>query len=195
MANLSGVRIGCAMTGSFCTFDRTFAVWEELRRAGAELLPIMSFNAYELSTRFMEAEEARRRFREITGKLILHTLPDVEPLGPKKLVDLLIVLPCTGNTLAKLARGIADTPVTLAVKSVLRNGSPVLLGVSTNDGLTRNGESIGILAREKHVYFIPYGQDDSEHKPGSLVADFAQTAQAAEAALRGEQMEPRLTRG
>jgi len=187
--------IGFALCGSFCTLEKAIGALEELAERYASIWPVMSEVTACTDTRFGQAARFRERVEELCGKKIITTVKEAEPIGPQKLLDALVICPCTGNTLAKLARGIADTPVTLAVKSVLRNGSPVLLGVSTNDGLTRNGESIGILAREKHVYFIPYGQDDSEHKPGSLVADFAQTAQAAEAALRGEQMEPRLTRG
>ena len=150
MTDLRGVRIGCAMTGSFCTFSRAFQVWRTLRDAGADLMPIMSFNASSMDTRFFEAAEARRIFEEICGRPVIDTIPRAEPIGPKKLLDALAVMPCTGNTLAKLASGMSDTPVTLAVKSHLRNGRPVVLAVSTNDALGQNAQNIGRLLAAKH---------------------------------------------
>ena len=147
MTEWKSVRIGCAMTGSFCTFRKVFQAWQALAETGAALTPIMSQVAYESDTRFYPAAEARRIFREICGREIWHTIVETEPIGPKKLLDLLIIAPCTGNTLAKLAAGIADTPVTLAAKSHLRNGRPVLIAPSTNDGLGRNAENLGKLQR------------------------------------------------
>ena len=193
MADLKNVRIGCAMTGSFCTFKQTFDAWRMLRDAGAELVPIMSFNASSTDTRFYPAVEAIREFEEICGREVLRTIPQVEPIGPKKLIDLLIVAPCTGNTLAKLANGITDTPVALAAKSHLRNGRPVLLAVSTNDALGASAQNIGRLLNAKHVYFAPFGQDDPEHKPNSAVAHFEKLPEAALLALQGEQFQPILT--
>ena len=192
MRELSGVRVGCAMTGSFCTFAATFAAWEALRGEGAELYPIMSANAWQLDTRFYKAEEARRWFMEITGREIWHEIPQVEPIGPKKLLDLLIVAPCTGNSLAKIAAGIADTAVTMAVKSHLRNGRPVLLAVSTNDGLAQAARNIGTLLATRHMFFVPVRQDDCEGKPKSLVADMGLFPEAAREALSGRQPQPVL---
>jgi len=192
MGQLGGVRIGCAMTGSFCTFTQAFAAWQKLADMGAELFPIMSENAYSLDTRFYPADEARGIFREICGKDIIHTITQAEPIGPRKLLDLLIIAPCTGNTLAKLAAGIADTSVTLAAKSHLRNDRPVLVAVSTNDALGRNGGSIGKIFSEKNFYFVPFGQDDFSGKPTSCVAYFDRIAEAAEAALEGRQVQPLL---
>ena len=192
MMELKDVRIGCAMTGSFCTFRRVFQAWRALAEAGATLTPIMSQAAYELDTRFYAAAEARRIFREICGREICHTLVDAEPIGPKKLLDLLIIAPCTGNTLAKLAAGIADTPVTLAAKSHLRNGRPVLLAPSTNDGLGRNAENLGKLQAMRDFYFVPYGQDAPEGKPASLVSYFDRIPEAARGALAGCQIQPLL---
>ena len=193
MNDLRGVRIGCAMTGSFCTFKRTFAAWRMLREAGAELVPIMSFNAAATDTRFYPAAEAIAEFEEICGREVLRTISQVEPIGPKKLFDLLVVAPCTGNTLAKLANGITDTPVALAAKSHLRNGRPVLLAVSTNDALGASAQNIGRLLNAKHVYFVPFGQDDPEHKPNSAVAHFEMLPEAADLALQDRQIQPILT--
>ena len=152
----------------------------------------MSQAAYESDTRFYPAAEARRIFREICGREIWHTIVETEPIGPKKLLDLLIIAPCTGNTLAKLAAGIADTPVTLAAKSHLRNGRPVLIAPSTNDGLGRNAENLGKLQAMRDFYFVPYGQDAPEGKPASLVSYFDRIPQAAQGALEGRQIQPLL---
>ena len=192
MADLKGARVGCAMTGSFCTFSKAFRAFEALRAAGAELFPIMSDNAYALDTRFGSAAAMRARLREICGREIWHTLPDVEPIGPKKLLDLLILAPCTGNTLGKLACGIYDTAPTLAVKSHRRNGRPVLIAVSTNDALAGAAAGIGLLMNRKGTYFVPLQQDDFRAKPTSCVADFAQILPAAEAALAGRQLQPMI---
>ena len=185
-------RIGCAMTGSFCTFRKVFQAWQALAETGAALTPIMSQAAYESDTRFYPAAEARRIFQEICGREIWHTIVETEPIGPKKLLDLLIIAPCTGNTLAKLAAGIADTPVTLAAKSHLRNGRPVLIAPSTNDGLGRNAENLGKLQAMRDFYFVPYGQDAPEGKPASLVSYFDRIPQAAQGALEGRQIQPLL---
>ena len=191
--DLTDVRVGCAMTGSFCTFKRAFAAWRALRNAGAELVPIMSFNAASMDTRFYPAAEAVAEFEEICGREVLRTIPQVEPIGPKGLIDLLVIAPCTGNTLAKLANGITDTPAALAAKSHLRNGRPVLLAVSTNDALGTSAQNIGRLLNQKHIYFVPFGQDDPVHKPNSAVAHFDLLPKAAALALRERQMQPILT--
>lgn len=192
MASLTELRIGCAMTGSFCTFKQVFEAWRALRRTGAELVPIMSFNASQLDTRFMTASEAVDRFEEICGRPVLQTLADVEPIGPKKLLDALVIAPCTGNTLAKLAGGVADTPVTLAAKSHLRNGRPVVIAVSSNDALSGNAKSLGALMDRRHFYFVPFRQDDCLGKPNSLVADFTLIPDALREALSGRQLQPLL---
>ncbi|MCI6292007.1 MAG: dipicolinate synthase subunit B [Eubacteriales bacterium] len=192
MTEWKSVRIGCAMTGSFCTFRKVFQAWQALAETGAALTPIMSQAAYESDTRFYPAAEARRIFQEICGREIWHTIVETEPIGPKKLLDLLIIAPCTGNTLAKLAAGIADTPVTLAAKSHLRNGRPVLIAPSTNDGLGRNAENLGKLQAMRDFYFVPYGQDAPEGKPASLVSYFDRIPQAAQGALEGRQIQPLL---
>ena len=192
---LSGKRIGFAMTGSFCTFSQVFPAAEALARAGAQLYPILSDNAWSLDTRFFTADEVRSRLEAACGREIWHTLPQVEPIGPKKLLDLLVIAPCTGSTLGRLAAGIYDTPVAMAAKSHLRNDRPVLLAVSTNDGLSMSARSIGTLMAWKNVYFVPFGQDDPVKKPTSLVARMALIPEAAEAALAGRQLQPLLAAG
>jgi dipicolinate synthase subunit B len=192
MAKLEGMRIGCAMTGSFCTFEEAFGVWRTLKAAGAQLFPIMSDHAYSLDTRFYKARDARAIFEEICGREIWHTIPDVEPIGPRRLLDLMVIAPCTGNTLAKLALGIADTAATLAAKSHMRNGGPVLLAIATNDGLARNAKNIGALMAMRNIYFVPFWQDSPEGKPASVVARLDQLPAAAEHALSHAQIQPFL---
>ncbi len=187
---LKNRRIGFAMTGSFCTFARIFPEIGRLRKLGADIYPILSYNAFMLDTRFFPADEVRRRLSDLCGREIWHTLQEVEPIGPKKLLDLLIVAPCTGNTLGKLAAGIIDTPVTMAVKSQLRNSRPVLLAVSTNDGLGASARSIGSLMPLRDLFFVPYEQDDPQGKPASLVARMDLIVHSAAAALEGRQLPP-----
>lgn len=183
-------RVGFALTGSFCTFEQVAAQMQRMAENGWELFPVMSFHAYELDTRFGTAEHWRKRVQDICGREIIHTIQQAEPIGPKGLFDLLVVAPCTGNTLAKLAGGIADTPVTMAAKSHLRNGRPVLLAVSTNDALAGAARNIGQLMAGRHFYFVPMGQDAPAQKPRSVVADFSQIEAAAVAALEGRQLQP-----
>ena len=182
--------IGFAMCGSFCTFSKAFLQMQELVRLGYSVLPIMSQNAYSTDTRFGTAEEMIKKAEEITGEKVLHTAVQTEPLGPKKMCDLLIIAPCTGNTLAKLSLGITDTSVTMAAKSHLRILRPVLLCVATNDALGASAQNIGRLMNTKNVYFVPMKQDDCVKKPNSLVADFSKIPLCAEYALRKEQYMP-----
>ena len=189
---LEGVRIGCVMTGSFCTFSKVFDAWRTLRDEGAELYPIMSFNAGKLDTRFYPACKAVGIFEEIAGRKVWNTLEQVEPIGPKKVLDLLIVAPCTGNSLSKIANGITDTPAVLSVKSHLRNGRPVLIAVSTNDGLGQSMKNLGALMPVKNIFFVPFRQDDCVEKPNSLVADFSLLADSAVDALQNRQIQPVL---
>ena len=175
--------VAFAVCGSFCTLGAAVAQVEQLVRQGWELLPVMSYAASGLNTRFGRADE---------WKDVLDTLQDVEPLGPRQLARALVVAPCTGTTLARLAAGLSDTPVTLAAKSLLRVGCPVLLAVSTNDGLGASGENIARLMQRKHYYFVPYGQDDAAQKPQSLKADLTLLPAALEAALHGQQLQPVL---
>lgn len=190
--SLQNKRIGIAMTGSFCTFQKVFEALPALVEAGAQLYPILSFNAYSLDTRFYMAAEVRERLRFLCGNPVWHTIEQVEPIGPKKLLDLVIVAPCTGNTLGKLAGGIADTPVTMACKSQLRNGRPVLLCVSTNDGLAASAQNIGLLLNRKHIFFTPFYQDDPAKKPTSIVFDAQDLLPAACQALADQQLQPVL---
>lgn len=185
--------IGFAMCGSFCTFAKVIPQMQVLIDSGFNIQPIMSFTAYETDTRFGKAEDFHKQIQDICKKDIWHTLTDVEPIGPKKLLDLLIIEPATGNTLAKLASGIADTPVTLAAKAHARNGKPILIAVSTNDGLSGNAGSIGKLLGMRGYYFLPLRQDNSAQKPTSVVADFSLTHEYAVAALSGIQLQPMLT--
>ena len=191
--NLRGAKIGCAMTGSFCTFRPVFEAWRALRAAGAELTPIMSYNACSLDTRFYPAAEAVAIFEDICGRKLLNSIPQVEPIGPKKLLDLLVVAPCTGNTLSKIANGITDTPAAMAVKSHLRNGRPVLIAVSTNDALGASAINIGKLLNTKHIFFVPFRQDDPENKPNSAVARFEKIPESAAIALENRQIQPVFT--
>ena len=187
------MNIGFAMCGSFCTYSQIFPMLELLSR-DFSITPIFSNSASTIDSRFGCAEDHRETVAEICGKTPLCTIADVEPIGPKKLFDALIIAPCTGNTLAKLAHSIADTPVTMAAKSHLRNGRPVVVAVSTNDGLAGAAENIGKLLSRKHYYFVPFGQDDPVKKPASLVADFTLIPQTLEAALEGRQLQPVLLR-
>lgn len=187
---LNGRKIGFAMCGSFCTFEKAFAAMERLRLFGAELTPIMSFNAYALDTRFGTAAEMRSRAEGICGRKVIATIEGAEPIGPKRMFDLLIVAPCTGNTLAKLANAVTDTPVTMAVKSHLRNGSPVLIAVSTNDALSASAPNIGNLMSRRNYFFVPIRQDNPELKPTSAVADFSLIPQSAAYAIDYKQFQP-----
>ena len=187
------MNIGFAMCGSFCTYAEVFPIMELLTR-DYRVTPIFSNAAATVDSRFGTAAEHLQQATEICGKFPLKTIAEVEPIGPKKLLDALVVAPCTGNTLAKLAHSIADTPVTMAAKSHLRNGRPVVVAVSTNDGLAGAAENIGRLLAKKHYYFVPFGQDDPGKKPTSLVADFTKIPQALELALEGKQMQPILLR-
>ena len=183
--------IGFALCGSYCTYDRVFPVIEALCK-NHRVIPILSEAACTTDSRFGTAEQWKTRLEEICGAPPLHLVSQVEPIGPKGLLDILVIAPCTGNTLAKLSHSIADGPVTMAAKSHLRNGRPVLVAVSTNDGLAGAGENIGRLLARKHYYFVPFGQDDPMKKPTSLVADFSKIPQAIEAAMAGKQIQPLL---
>lgn len=176
------------MCGSFCTFSKVFPVMEALAQKH-NVIPIFSPAAYTTDSRFGTAQEHIRRAAEICGRDPLFTISQAEPIGPKKLLDALIVAPCTGNTLAKLSHGIADTSVTMAVKSHLRNGRPVVIAISTNDALATAAENIGRLLARKHFYFVPFCQDDPLEKPGSMIADFEKIPATVEAAITGKQLQ------
>ena len=183
--------VGFALCGSFCTYDRIFPVMEQLTKS-YDIIPIFSQSAYPTDSRFGTADDHIAKAEAICGKPPLHTLAEVEPIGPKRLLDALVIAPCTGNTLAKLAHSIADGPVTMAAKSHLRNGRPVVVAISTNDALGGAAENIGKLLARKHYFFVPFGQDDAFGKPTSVVADFSKIPQTLEQALEGKQLQPLL---
>lgn len=185
------IRLGFAMCGSFCTFK---LVLEELERLAKDydITPIMSQGAAFTDTRFGKAEDFRRRVAEICGREPITTIADAEPIGPRALLDVLVIEPCTGNTLGKLANGITDTPVTMAAKAHLRNGRPLVLAVSTNDALGASARNIGTLMNAKNIFFVPMRQDSPRGKPASVVADFFETAAAIKSALEGRQTQPLL---
>jgi dipicolinate synthase subunit B len=182
--------IGYALCGSFCTFDQSIAEMARLAAEGYDILPIMSENAYSTDTRFGKAIDFSDKVSYICGRQIIHTIKDAEPLGPKIKLDMLIISPCTGNTLAKMANGITDTAVTMAAKAHLRNGGPLLIALATNDAMSANLSNIGVLLNRKNVYFVPLVQDDPAQKPNSLVADFSMIGNAISAALAGRQLRP-----
>ncbi len=168
---------------------------EQIKARFARVVPIVSEVTADTDTRFGKAHDLMREMERICDHRVIATVKGAEPIGPQKLLDLLIICPCTGNTLGKLAAGVTDTSVTMAAKAHLRNERPVLIAPSTNDGLAASAASIGALLPRKYIYFVPFGQDDFEKKPTSLVADFSQVADAAQAALEGRQLQPLLLRG
>ena len=183
------MELGFAMCGSFCTFHKVFPVMKQLSKEN-HIIPILSHASACTDSRFGTSEEFEEMILKICGERPLHTIAQVEPIGPKKLLDALIIAPCTGNTLAKLSHSIADGPVTMAAKSHLRNDRPILIAVSTNDALAGAAENIGRLLARKHYYFVPFGQDNAEKKPTSMVADFSQIPQSLECAMEGRQIQP-----
>jgi dipicolinate synthase subunit B len=185
--------IGFALCGSFCTFSKVIPMIEELQEKGYSLYPIMSDAAYFTDTRFGTAQSFREKIETICKRNIIHTIYDAEPIGPKKMLDALVIAPCTGNTLAKLAGGIADTSVTLAAKAHLRNNRPIVVAVSTNDALAGAASNIGRLLATKNYYFVPMGQDDPQNKPTSVVAHFSKIPETLYAALSGNQIQPILS--
>ena len=186
--------IGFALCGSFCTHAKAMGALEDIRARWRNIVPIVSECTAATDTRFGTAHDLMREMERICDRRVIATIRDAEPIGPKQLLDLLIIAPCTGNTLGKLAAGITDSSVTMAAKAHLRNGRPILIALSTNDGLSTSAASIGELLRRKHIYFVPFGQDDPQGKPTSLSADFSLVADAAQAALEGRQLQPILLR-
>lgn len=186
------VSVGFALCGSFCTFSKAIAQMEKLVAKGYHVTPILSENAGSLDTRFGKAEDLRKYMKTVCGNAIIDSLVEAEPIGPKRMFDILVIAPCSGNTVAKLANGIVDSVVTLAAKSHLRNARPLLIGISTNDALAGAGKNIGTLLNYRNYYFIPMGQDAYTKKPRSVVADFELLIPAMEDALSGKQMQPIL---
>ena len=183
------MNLGFVMCGSFCTFNKALKEMEKLSLI-YNIIPIMSETAYFTDTRFGKAEDIRKRVEEITKNKILHTITDTEPLGPKRMVDMLLVAPCTGNTAAKIALGITDTSATMAVKSCLRINIPVVITLATNDALSASAQNFGKLLTRKNIYFTPLSQDDFINKPTSMVADFERIEEALNAAKEGKQLQP-----
>ncbi len=190
--DLTNKTIGFAMCGSFCTFKKAVDMLNVLSSTGAKIVPIMSEISYETDTRFGTALSFREEISRICSCDIIHTVKDAEPIGPKKLLDALVILPCTGNTIAKLNAGIADTSVTMAAKAHLRNQRPLIIAVSTNDALGTAAKNIGALMNCKNVFFIPLKQDDCFNKPNSIVADFSMLVPTIEMALENRQFQPIL---
>lgn len=189
--NLENKKVGFAFTGSFCTFEKTIQELEKLTQInGLEIFPIMSFNSYNLDSKFGSAKDFIKRIENITNNSIIHTIPDAEPIGPKKMFDILIVAPCSGNTIAKLSNDIIDTPVAMAVKSHLRNDRPVVIAISTNNALSGAAENIGRLLNRKNYYFVPFKQDNPISKPNSVVFDSTYIKRTLEYALDKEQIQP-----
>lgn len=189
---LVGKTIGVAMSGSFCTYENAFRELQKLVETGAQVQTIFSNAAQTIDSRFGEAQEFVKRAEKVTGRRPMLTIAQAEPIGPKSMLDLLIILPCTGNTIAKLANGITDTPVLMAAKAHLRNEKPLLLSIATNDALGMNMKNIGLLLNAKHIYFVPFGQDNPEKKPNSMIAHTELLCESAKAALEGKQYQPIL---
>ena len=190
--DLKNKNIGVIMTGSFCTFSKVIKQIKELVKKGANVIPIMSFNSYELDTKFGDARDIINEVEEITGKKIINTIQGAEPIGPKAMTDIMLIAPCSGNTVAKLANGIIDTPATMAAKSHLRNGNPLVIAISTNDGLSGSAENIGKILNRNNYYFVPFKQDNPITKPRSLVFDSKYIIPTLEKALEREQIQPIL---
>lgn len=190
--NLKGKKIGVALTGSFCTYEKVFPELQKLTDTGAELYPIFSDASRTITSRFGNPEMYLERIKTITGREPIMAIETAEPIGPGGYLDVLIILPCTGNTAAKLANGITDTPVLMAAKAHLRNNKPLVISISTNDGLGMNMKNVGLLLNAKNIYFVPFGQDDCVKKPNSLVSHTKLLIPVLEAALEGKQYQPLL---
>ena len=188
--SLSGKKIGVAITGSFCTYEKVFEELQKLTEEGAFVQTIFSDAAQSIDSRFGKAEDFIKKAEKITGNPPIMTISDAEPIGPGSLLDILVILPCTGNTIAKLANGITDTPVLMAAKAHLRNNKPLLISVSTNDALGMNMKNIGLLLNAKNIYFIPFGQDNPHKKPNSMIAHTNLLLPSLKAALEGRQYQP-----
>lgn len=189
---LKDKKVGFILTGSFCTFSQTIPEMKHILEEGAEVIPIMSANAEKMDTKFGKAQDFIEQIEKMTGKKIISTIQGAEPIGPKQLTDIMLIAPCTGNTIGKLANGITDTPATMATKSHLRNSNPVVIAVSTNDGLSGSAENIGKLLNRTNYYFVPFRQDNPITKPRSLVFDPKYIVPTLESALDREQIQPIL---
>lgn len=189
---MNRISVGFVMCGSFCTFSKAIEQMIVLKQLGFDVLPVMSYNAYTTDTRFGKATDINRKIEEICNRPIIHTIEQAEPIGPKKLTDVMVIAPCTGNTMSKLSMGITDTPATMAAKSHLRTMRPLILAVATNDALGASAQSIGRMMNTKNVFFVPFSQDNPEKKPKSVVAHFELIPQTIAAAMDGKQYQPLL---
>lgn len=187
---ISGKKIGVAFTGSFCTFAKTFEALSSLKEQGADLYPILSEKTQHVSCRFGDSDTFIQKIRTLCGREVITSIEEAEPIGPNDFLDILILLPCTGNTLAKLANGITDGPVTMAAKAHLRNEKPLLISLSTNDALSMNLKNIGLLMNTKNIFFVPFGQDNPTKKPHSMVANISYLIPALKEALMYRQYQP-----
>lgn len=188
--DLHGLVVGLALTGSFCTISDALAQADELTKEGINLIPIISDTVNETDTRFGSSEFFKTRLCEICGKEPISSIKEAEPIGPKKLLDALIIMPCTGNTMAKIANGITDTPVTMSAKSHMRNGRPVILAIASNDALAGNAKNLGALLNTKNIYFVPFSQDDPHTKANSLISEYSLVKETLQEALSGRQIQP-----
>ena len=187
---MQNITLGYAMTGSFCTLKASLSALEELAKYPIKIKPIMSETVYSTDTRFFKAKDLIEKVESLCGEKIIHNIVGAEPIGPKNLLDILVVAPATGNTLSKNALGITDTSVTMAIKAHLRNNKPVVLGIATNDALGGSAKNIGLLHNTKNIYFVPYRQDDPHSKNNSLICDFTLIPKTVETALKGQQLQP-----
>ncbi len=188
--SLNNTKIGIALTGSFCTYEKVFQEIERLIENDATVYPIFSDSSQTINSRFGKADDFLQKMKSITGKDPITTIEAAEPLGPQSYLDILVIIPCTGNTIAKLANGITDTPVLMAAKGHLRNGKPLVVSLSSNDSLGMNLKNIGILMNTKNIYFVPFGQDSPNNKPNSMIAHTNLLIQTIESALEGKQIQP-----
>ena len=187
-----GLKIGFALTGSFCTLSKVLTELEKLKEQNADIVPIMSEIVWTTDTRFGKAEDFKNKIMQITGKEIIHSIKGAEPIGPKNLLDALIIAPCTGNTISKIANAVTDSCVSMAAKATLRNSKPVIIAVSTNDGLSGSARNIGTLLNKSDIFFVPFGQDDPKGKPDSLVADMSKLTETLSLALQGKKLQPQI---
>ena len=187
-----GLKIGFALTGSFCTLSKVLTELEKLKEQNADIVPIMSEIVWATDTRFGKAQDFKNKITQITGKEIIHSIKGAEPIGPKNLLDALVIAPCTGNTISKMANGITDSCVSMAAKATLRNGCPVIVAISTNDGLSGSARNIGTLLNKANIFFVPFGQDEPNGKPDSLVADMSKIDKTLSLALQGKKLQPQI---
>ncbi|WML43752.1 dipicolinate synthase subunit B [Neobacillus sp. PS3-40] len=188
--SLKGTRIGFGLTGSHCTYDAVFPEIEKLVQAGAEVIPVVTFTVQNTDTRFGNGEDWIKKIEDLTGNKVIDSIVKAEPLGPKMPLDCMVISPITGNTMSKFANAMTDSPVLMAAKATLRNGKPIVLGISTNDALGLNGVNLMRLMATKNIYFIPFGQDDPIKKPNSMVARMSMTCETIENAISGKQVQP-----